>query len=60
VIAGTGMWSRRFCYAEGFDWAPLSEFGYGDVFLSSDQHESQLMNTHAVLMELSDDSLRNL
>ncbi|HEV2575590.1 MAG TPA: beta-L-arabinofuranosidase domain-containing protein [Acidobacteriaceae bacterium] len=36
---------------------PLSEFGYGDVFISSDLHESQLMNTHAVLMELNEDSL---
>lgn len=36
---------------------PLSEFGYGDVLLSSDPHEAQLRNTHTVLMELSDDSL---
>jgi uncharacterized protein len=35
----------------------LSEFGYGDVSISSDLHESQLMNTHSVLMALSDDSL---
>ena len=35
----------------------LSEFGYGDVLVSSDLHESQLMNTHSVLMALSDDSL---
>jgi uncharacterized protein len=35
----------------------LSEFGYGDVSISSDLHESQLMNTHSVLMGLSDDSL---
>lgn len=35
----------------------LSEFGYGDVLLASEMHESQLMNTHAVLMELSEDSL---
>jgi DUF1680 family protein len=37
--------------------APLAEFDYGDVLISSDLHELQLMNTHAVLMELSDDSL---
>jgi hypothetical protein len=36
---------------------PLQEFGYGDVSLSSPIHEAQLHQTHAVLMELSDDSL---
>ena len=36
---------------------PLSEFGYGDVSLTSDLHEKQLHETHAVLMELSEDSL---
>jgi DUF1680 family protein len=35
----------------------LSQFGYGDVFLSSDLHETQLHETHSVLMQLSDDSL---
>ncbi len=37
--------------------APLAEFGYGDVDLVSDLHETQLRETHAVLMGLSDDSL---
>jgi DUF1680 family protein len=36
---------------------PLQEFGYGDVALTSDLHEKQLHETHAVLMELSEDSL---
>lgn len=36
---------------------PLTEFGYGDVTISSDPHEAQLMNTHEVLMALSEDSL---
>lgn len=36
---------------------PLEEFSYGDVSLASDLHESQLMNTHEVLMALSEDSL---
>jgi hypothetical protein len=36
---------------------PLTEFSYGDVILSSDLHETQLMATHAVLMSLSEDSL---
>ena len=36
---------------------PLQEFGYGDVTLTSKPHERQLNETHAVLMELSEDSL---
>jgi DUF1680 family protein len=36
---------------------PLKEFGYGDVTLTSNLHEKQLHETHAVLMELSEDSL---
>jgi DUF1680 family protein len=36
---------------------PLKEFGYGDVTLTSELHEKQLHETHAVLMELSEDSL---
>jgi uncharacterized protein len=36
---------------------PLEEFSYGDVALTSDLHEKQLQQTHAVLMELSEDSL---
>jgi uncharacterized protein len=36
---------------------PLEEFGYGDVTLTSELHEKQLHETHAVLMELSEDSL---
>src|SRR5580704_11959715 len=39
------------------DLEPLKEFGYGDVKLTSDLHEKQLHETHAVLMELSEDSL---
>jgi DUF1680 family protein len=37
--------------------APLEEFGYSDVLIASDLHESQLMSTHAVLMALNEDSL---
>jgi DUF1680 family protein len=36
---------------------PLEEFGYGDVTLQSDLHEKQLAETHALLMNLSEDSL---
>jgi len=37
--------------------SPLEQFGYGDVTLSSDLHEKQLSDTHAVLMNLSEDAL---
>jgi DUF1680 family protein len=36
---------------------PLAEFGYGDVTLHSALHEQQLQQTHALLMELNEDSL---
>lgn len=36
---------------------PLETFGYGDVTLHSAVHEQQLQQTHALLMELSEDSL---
>jgi uncharacterized protein len=36
---------------------PLAEFSYGDVSIASEAHEAQLMNTHSVLMALSEDSL---
>jgi hypothetical protein len=37
--------------------AALEEFGYEDVSLDSALHEQQLQQTHAVLMELSEESL---
>ena len=37
--------------------ANLEEFSYGDVALNSALHERQLQETHAVLMDLSDDAL---
>ncbi len=36
---------------------PLEEFAYGQVSLTSELHEKQLRETHAVLMGLSEDSL---
>src|SRR5579864_5984586 len=36
---------------------PLAEFDYADVSISSETHEAQLMNSHSVLMALSEDSL---
>ena len=35
----------------------LQEFGYGDVSLDSPIHEQQLKETHALLMDLSEDAL---
>jgi len=57
AVAGGGLRSGEAWGAEQALAAPLTEFGYGDVSMASDRHESQLMNTHAVLMALSDDSL---
>lgn len=58
VAAGaSGMWGRTLHDADLAETAPLAEFGYGDVFIASDQHEAQRMNTLDVLMELSEDSL---
>jgi uncharacterized protein len=36
---------------------PLAQFGYADVSLASELHSKQFHETHAVLMELSEDSL---
>ena len=49
--------ARRVGWAEAVAVAPLAEFGYADVSLASDPHESQLKETHQVLMDLSEDSL---
>jgi hypothetical protein len=54
AIATRPLWTFA---AEPLPASPLTEFSYGDVLLSSDLHETQLMTTHAVLMSLSDDSL---
>jgi uncharacterized protein len=57
AFAGRRMWGSSLFSDRPADSSFLSEFGYGDVTISSDLHESQLMNTHDVLMELSEDSL---
>jgi uncharacterized protein len=57
TAAGTGMWDRSAHAAGSAGFSILTEFGYGDVSIASDLHESQLMNTHEVLMDLSEDSL---
>jgi hypothetical protein len=57
TVAGGGVWNRKAWAAESPASSILAEFGYADVTISSDIHESQRMNTHDVLMELSEDSL---
>jgi hypothetical protein len=57
VAAGGRLSARAASNSATSKVAPLSEFGYGDVSLASDPHESQLRETHAVLMALSEDSL---
>lgn len=57
AIAGLRLFRGAAYGAETSQAAPLAEFGYGDVLVTSDLHESQFMNTHAVLMSLSEDSL---
>jgi uncharacterized protein len=57
AVAGFGVPSRAAWSSEPALAAPLSDFGYGDVDMASEAHESQLMNTHSVLMALSEDSL---
>ena len=57
ALAGAGV-NRRSAWAADLSFsAPLAEFSYGDVSIASEVHESQLMNTHSVLMALSEDSL---
>ncbi len=57
AIAGSGAWSKLALAEPTAPGNILSQFDYSDVFLSSDLHEAQLHETHAVLMQLSDDSL---
>ncbi len=56
VASGRLGWGAGFD-ADGLSKEPLEEFEYKDVLLASDLHETQLRQTHAVLMGLSDDSL---
>jgi len=57
AIARLGLRSQSAWAAKADFAAPLAEFGYGEVNIASEAHESQLMNTHSVLMALSEDSL---
>ncbi len=57
AVAGPGLWRNVAWGAKPPAGTPLAEFGYGDVLMTSEPHETQLRETHAVLMALSDDSL---
>jgi len=57
AIAARGTWSNLSFADTARHQNLLSQFDYGDVFLSSDLHEAQIHGTHSVLMQLSDDSL---
>ena len=56
LLAGASV-SPGWLYALAPASAPLSEFGYGDVTLAGGLPESQLDETHAILMGLDDDAL---
>src|ERR1700686_2210638 len=57
ALAGAAVEGRSSWGADSAANSPLAEFSYGDVAMASEAHESQLMNTHSVLMALSEDSL---
>ena len=57
AFAGASAAGRRAWGADLSLNSPLAEFSYGDVAMASEPHELQLMNTHSVLMALSEDSL---
>jgi hypothetical protein len=57
AVAGIGIRGRGAWAVEPPAAAPLAEFDYGDVSMASEAHEAQLMNTHSVLMNLSEDGL---
>ena len=57
LAAGSRFWQQDAWSDEAHLAAPLEEFGYGDVLISSEPHEAQRMNTHSVLMALDEDSL---
>jgi DUF1680 family protein len=59
AAAGMAIPNRSFAQilATGAALPPLAQFDYSDVELASGPHETQLEETHRVLMGLSDDSL---
>jgi len=57
ALAGVGIHPLRALAEKASSDAPLLEFEYGDVNITSDLHDTQLRETHEVLMNLSEDSL---
>src|ERR1700675_3810924 len=57
AVAGRKLWLPRVMAETLATPAPLAEFGYGDVTITSALHDAQLQNTHDVLMNMSEDSL---
>src|ERR1700688_1223749 len=57
AVAGRKLWLPRVMAETLATSAPLTEFGYGDVTITSALHDAQLQNTHDVLMNMSEDSL---
>jgi DUF1680 family protein len=56
AFAGNRHWLPR-AFAGVAALAPLDEFSYADVTITSPLHEAQLKNTYEVLMSLDEDSL---
>jgi DUF1680 family protein len=52
-----GLWLPQSVAGTLASQPPLVEFGYGDVAIGSVLHQTQLENTHDVLMNMSEDSL---
>src|SRR6202045_1393512 len=52
-----GLWLPQSVAGTLASQPPLVEFGYGDVSIGSVLHQTQLENTHDVLMNMSEDSL---
>jgi len=58
VVASGNAWSTVPTATRDFEHGnPLGEFGYGDVRFAHGPHQSQLEQTHAILMGLDEDGL---
>ncbi|HEY4054658.1 MAG TPA: beta-L-arabinofuranosidase domain-containing protein [Terriglobales bacterium] len=57
VVASRKVWLAKAAAEAGVPNSTLAEFGYGDVTIASALHDTQLRETHEVLMNMSEDSL---
>src|ERR1700736_3751273 len=58
IVASSKAWSTVPTPTRNFEHGdPLDEFGYGDVHFAPGPHQSQLEQTHAILMGLDEDGL---